>query len=241
MSDHLKRLRAPDSWHIPKKTNKFITKTAPGPHNANAMPIAVWLRDHMRFALTKKEVKQILSQKDVIINGRPCRNPSMGIGIFDIISMPKIGKHYRILRDKKGRHKTIEINAESARTRLAKIRGKTIVPGGKVQLNLRFGANILADNRYKPGDSIVISLSDEDRFTITDHFPFAVGNMAMVIGGKHSGKIAKITGIQKVPGSVPNRVTLTDANTGTVFDTVETYLYMVGRETPALSEWGIEE
>ena len=241
MSDHLKRLRAPDSWHIPKKTNKFITKTAPGPHNANAMPIAVWLRDHMRFALTKKEVKQILSQKDIIINGRPCRNPSMGIGIFDIISMPKIGKHYRILRDKKGRHKTIEINAESARTRLAKIRGKTIVPGGKVQLNLRFGANILADNRYKPGDSIVISLSDEDRFTITDHFPFAVGNMAMVIGGKHSGKIAKITGIQKVPGSVPNRVTLTDANTGTVFDTVETYLYMVGRETPALSEWGIEE
>jgi small subunit ribosomal protein S4e len=241
MSDHLKRLRAPDSWHIPKKINKFITKTAPGPHNANAMPIAVWLRDHMGFALTKKEVKQILSQKDVIINGRPCRNPSMGIGIFDIISMPKIGKHYRILRDKKGRHKTIEINAESARTRLAKIRGKTIVPGGKVQLNLRFGANILADNRYKPGDSIVISLSDEDRFTITDHFPFAVGNMAMVIGGKHSGKIAKITGIQKVPGSVPNRVTLTDASTGAVFDTVETYLYMVGRETPALSEWGIEE
>jgi small subunit ribosomal protein S4e len=241
MSDHLKRLRAPDSWHIPKKINKFITKTAPGPHNANAMPIAVWLRDHMGFALTKKEVKQILSQKDVIINGRPCRNPSMGIGIFDIISMPKIGKHYRILRDKKGRHKTIEINAESARTRLAKIRGKTIVPGGKVQLNLRFGANILADNRYKPGDSIVISLSDEDRFTITDHFPFAVGNMAMVIGGKHSGKIAKITGIQKVPGCVPNRVTLTAACTGAVFDTVETYLYMVGRETPALSEWGIEE
>lgn len=241
MSDHLKRLRAPDSWHIPKKTNKFITKTAPGPHNANAMPIAVWLRDHMGFALTKKEVKQILSQKDIIINGRPCRNPNMGIGIFDIISLPKIGKHYRILRDKKGRHKTIEINAESARTRLAKVRGKTIVPGGKVQLNLRYGANILADNRYKPGDSVVISLSDEDRFTIIDHFPFAVGNMAMVIGGKHSGKIAKITEIQKIPGSVPNRVTLTDASTGTMFDTVETYIYMVGRETPALSEWGIEE
>jgi small subunit ribosomal protein S4e len=241
MSDHLKRLRAPDSWHIPKKTNKFITKTAPGPHNANAMPITVWLRDHMGFALTKKEVKQILSQKDIIINGRPCRNPNMGIGIFDIISLPKIGKHYRILRDKKGRHKTIEINAESARTRLAKVRGKTIVPGGKVQLNLRYGANILADNRYKPGDSVIISLSDEDRFTIIDHFPFAVGNMAMVIGGKHSGKIAKITDIQKIPGSVPNRVTLTDASTGTMFDTVETYIYMVGRETPALSEWGIEE
>ncbi|NYT07189.1 MAG: 30S ribosomal protein S4e [Methanomicrobiales archaeon] len=241
MSDHLKRLRAPDSWHIPKKVNKFITKTAAGPHNANAMPVAVWLRDHMGYALNMKEVKQILGQRDVLINGRSCRDPRMGIGIFDIVSMPKIGKHFRILRDKKGRHKTIEIDAESAKTRLAKIRGKTTVRGGKVQLNLRYGGNVLADNRYKPGDSVVLSLSAEDRFTIVDHFPFAVGNMAMVIGGKHSGKIARITRIEKIPGSVPNRVFLVDESSGTTFDTIDSYIYMVGRETPALAEWGIEE
>ena len=241
MSDHLKRLRAPDSWHIPKKTNKFITKTAAGPHNANAMPVAVWLRDHMGFALSMKEVKQILGQRDVIINGRPCRDPRMGIGIFDIISMPKIGKHYRILRDKKGRHKTIEIDDESAKTRLAKIRGKTTVPGGKVQLNLRYGGNVLADNRYKPGDSVVLSLAEDGRFSIVDHFPFAVGNMAMVIGGKHSGKIARITRIDMIPGSVPNRVFLVDESSSTTFDTIDDYIYMVGRETPALTEWGIEE
>ena len=95
MSDHLKRLNAPDSWHIAKKTNKFITKTSAGPHNANALPVAVWLRDRMGFARTMKEVKQILSQKDLIVNGRPCRNPKMGIGIFDIVALPKIGKYYR--------------------------------------------------------------------------------------------------------------------------------------------------
>jgi small subunit ribosomal protein S4e len=240
MSDHLKRLRAPDSWHIAKKTNKFITKTVPGPHNANAMPVAVWLRDHMGYVRNLKEVRQVLAQRDVVVNGRPCRDPKMGIGIFDIISLPKIGKHYRILRDKKGRHKTIEIDAESAKTRLAKIRGKTVVPGGRVQLNLRYGANIIADNRYKPGDSVVISLVPEDRFTIIDHFPFAVGNMAMVTGGRHSGKIARITGIHKVSGSVPNRISLVDAM-GLEFDTISDYIYMVGRETPALAEWGIEE
>ena len=89
MSDHLKRLNAPDSWHIAKKTTKFIT-ILPGPHNENAMPIAVWLRDHMNYARNMKEVKQILGQKDVIVNGRPCRDPKMGVGIFDIIAMPKI-------------------------------------------------------------------------------------------------------------------------------------------------------
>lgn len=241
MSDHLKRLNAPDSWHISKKTTKFVTKTAAGPHNANAMPIAVWLRDRMGFALNMKEVKQILSQKDVIINGRPCRDPKMGIGIFDIIAMPKIGKYYRILRDKDGRHVSVGIDAEAAKSRLCKVKNKTVVSGGKVQLNLRDGSNILADNAYKAGDSLVISLEPETRFKIIDHFPFAAGNMAMIIGGRHSGKVARIVEITKVPGSVPNRVTLEEEATKTRFDTIAPYIYMVGRQTPALAKWGIEQ
>lgn len=241
MSEHLKRLVSPDSWHIAKKTEKFVAKTAPGPHNANSMPVVVWMRDHMGLARNGKEVKEILAKKEVIINGRPCRDPKMGIGIFDIISLPTIGKHYRILRDKNGRHKTIQIDEESSRTRLAKIRNKTVVAGGTVQLNLRYGANILGDNSYKPGDSVVISLDPDSRFEILDHFPYATGNMAMVIGGKHSGKIARIVDIVKVPGSVPNRVILEDESDSSRIETIDDYIYMVGRETPALAEWGIEE
>jgi len=241
MGDHLKRLNAPDSWHIARKTTKFITKTAPGPHNANAMPIAIWLRDHMSLALNMKEVKQILGQNDVIINGRPCRDPKMGIGIFDIIALPKIGKYYRILRDKNGRHVSIEIDAEAARTRLCKVRNKTVIAGGKVQLNMRDGANLLADNTYKAGDSIVLSLEPETRFKIVDHFPFAVGNMAMIIGGRHSGNVARIIEIVKMPGSVPNKIILEDEATKTKFDTISPYVYMVGRQTPAIAKWGIEQ
>jgi small subunit ribosomal protein S4e len=241
MSDHLKRLNAPESWHIAKKTTKFITKTAPGPHNANAMPIAVWLRDHMGFARNLKEVKQILHQNDVIINGRPCRDAKMGIGIFDILSLPKINKFYRILRDKNGRHVSIEIDAEAAKTRLCKVKNKTTISGGKVQLNMRDGANLLADNTYKAGDSVVLSLEPETRFKIVDHFPFVVGNMAMVIGGRHSGKVARIVDIVKMPGSVPNKIILEDEATKTRFDTISPYIYMVGKQTPAIAAWGIEE
>jgi small subunit ribosomal protein S4e len=241
MGDHLKRLNAPDSWHIAKKTKKFITKTAPGPHNANAMPITVWLRDQMGLARNLKEVKQILHQNDVIINGKPCRDSRMGIGIFDIIALPKINKYYRILRDKNGRHVSIPIDAEAAKTRLCKIKNKTTIPGGKAQLNLRYGANIIADNTYKSNDSVVISLQPEDRFKIIDHFPFAVGNMAMVIGGKHSGKVARILDIVKVPGSVPNKIILKDESTDTMFDTISPYIYMVGTKMPAIAKWGHEE
>jgi len=39
---------------------------------------------------------------------------------------------------------------------------------------------------------------------------------------------------------VPNRVILEDQSS-TRFETIDDYIYMVGREKPALTEWGIEE
>jgi small subunit ribosomal protein S4e len=195
----------------------------------------------MGLARNMKEVKQILQQHDVVINGRACRDPRMGIGIFDIVALPKINKFYRILRDKNGRHVSIPIDAEAAKTRLCKVKNKSTVSGGRVQLNMRDGSNLLADNTYKSGDSLVLSLEPETRFKIIDHFPFAVGNMAMIIGGKHSGKVARITEIIKMPGSVPNKIILDDESTGTKFETISPYIYIVGKKTPAIAQWGIEQ
>ena len=106
---------------------------------------------------------------------------------------------------------------------------------------MRDGANLLADNTIKSGDSIVLSLETGTRFKIVDHFPFAIGNMAMVIGGRHSGKVARIIDIIKMPGSVPNKIILDDESTKTRFDTISPYIYMVGRQTPAIAAWGIEQ
>jgi small subunit ribosomal protein S4e len=241
MGQHLKRVVAPKSWGIARKTTKFVMKPSPGPHNINAIPMAVWLRDHIEVARNMKEVKQILRQREVIVNGRACRHADMGIGIFDIIAIPKTGKYYRILRDAKGRHKTISIDSESAQSRLVKITNKTVIKGGKVQLNLRDGSNVLADNSYKAGDTIVLSLKDGEMNKIIDHFPYQIGHMVMVIGGKHSGSIARISELIKVQGSLPNRVILTNEDTGDNFETIDEYVVTIGREKSAVENWGIEE
>jgi len=235
MSKYLKRLVAPGSWHIPKKVQKFVMKTAPGPHNAGALPVGVWLREHIGLAQNASEVRKILHQRDVLVNGKACRNPQIGLGVFDIVSIPKLGKHYRIQLDVKGNLVAVEISAESAKTRLCKIRNKTTIKGGKVQLNLAFGANILADNTYKAKDSIVVTLGTdgEERFKIIDHFPFAEGNVAMIVGGKHSGRIGRVIEIIKTSGSVPNRVILADDSAGERFETIEDYVFMVGRSAIA--------
>ncbi|KDE55992.1 30S ribosomal protein S4e [Methanoculleus sp. MH98A] len=235
MSKYLKRLVAPGSWHIPKKVQKFVMKTAPGPHNAGALPIGVWLREHVGLAQNASEAKKILHQRDVLVNGRTCKDPRMGLGVFDIVSIPKIGKHYRIQLDVRGNLVAVEIPAESAKTRLCKIRNKTTIKGGKVQLNLAFGANVLADNTYKAKDSVVVTLGTdgEDRFRVVDHFPFAEGNVAMIVGGKHSGKVARIVEIVRTASSVPNRVILADDSAGERFETIEEYVFMVGRSAIA--------
>ena len=63
----------------------------------------------------------------------------------------------------------------------------------------------------------------------------------MIIGGKHSGKVARITEIIKMPGSVPNKIILNDESTGTTFDTITPYIYIVGKKTSAIAQWGIEQ
>ena len=79
MSDHLKRLNAPDSVaHTKDRTPFHYEDCTQGAHNANAMPIAVWLRDVMGFARNMKEVEQILNQNDVVVNGRPSQGPEDG-------------------------------------------------------------------------------------------------------------------------------------------------------------------
>jgi small subunit ribosomal protein S4e len=198
----------------------------------------------MALARTMREARQILNAGSVIINGKVCKDARMGLGVFDIVSVPAIGKHYRILMDKRGRYTSVEISPEDAKTRLAKIRDKTVISKGRVQLNLLFGANIIADNSYRPKDSVVLNLSEAEgkkRFQILDHFPFAVGNMAMVIGGRHSGAIGRIVEIKKEAGAVPNRVILEDPATKARFDTIEEYVFMVGKGESAVKSWGIEE
>jgi small subunit ribosomal protein S4e len=245
MGDHQKRLTAPEPWGISKKEYKFITKTAPGPHNYQALPLAVWLRDQMGYAQNMKEVQRILNDRQVILNGQICKDPRRGIGLFDVLSLPTLQKHFLILRDNQGKIVAREIPAEQAKTRLCKVKGKTITRGGRIQLNLRYGANILAeDHTVKPSDSVVITLGDPadssaPRFTVVDHYSFAVGSYAMVIGGRHRGRIGRIVGIEKRPGSISTQVILEDEQEKTLFDTVERYAFVIGKTREAAARWEV--
>jgi small subunit ribosomal protein S4e len=232
-------MTAPDAWQIARKASKYTISTAHGPHNASALPIGIWIRDHMKLAQNTKEVRKILHERNVILNGRVVTDEHIGIDVFDIISFPKSDRHYLILVDGKGRQTQYEITAEAAKMQLVKVAGKTTITGGKTQINLTSGANFIGDNSCRGKDSLVIGLEGDDRFIVQQHFPFAVGNMAVVIGGKHTMKTGKIVEIIVQQSSIPNRVLLEDAD-GVQFETIEDYIYMIGTGESFLRTWGVD-
>ncbi|MDR0439141.1 MAG: 30S ribosomal protein S4e [Methanocalculaceae archaeon] len=234
-----KRITAPNAWRIARKESKYVVSTAHGPHNACALPIGIWIRDHMHFAQNIKEVKKILHDRNVVLNGNVVTDEHIGIDVFDIISFPKIAKHYMIFVDAKGRHTEYEISADAAKIQLVKIANKITLTGGKTQINLTTGANFIGDNSYKGKDSLVIGLVDDNRFVVQQHFSFAIGNTAVVIGGQHTMKTGKITEILIQQSSLPNRVILEGVN-GEKFETIEDYVYMIGTSESFLSTWGVD-
>ncbi len=181
---HQKRLSAPKTYKIPRKVSKWVVKPSPGPHNKDAIPLLVLVRDFLELADTGREARRIISAGEILVDGVVRKDYKFPVGLFDVVTIPKIEKSYRILFDEKGRYIPKEV--EDADLKLYKITNKTLVRGGKVQLNLFDGTNILGSNEYKTKDSILLKIPDKE---VVDHLKFEEGALVMITGGTHAGEI----------------------------------------------------
>jgi len=73
-------------------------------------------------------------------------------------------------------------------------------------------------------------LLGQDR-KIVKHIPYKPGNLAMIVGGEHSGEIGKIKQIRKVRGSGTNMVAISNEKE---FETIEEYVFVIGESTPEI-------
>jgi small subunit ribosomal protein S4e len=228
MSRHQKRVTVPVSWPIARKTHQWVAKTSPGPHSAeDSMPLVMVIRDLLKLVDNARETKRVLYEGNVLVDGRVQKDYKLPVGIFDIISIPSTNQHFRMMKDVKGRFYLNAIEAGDAK-KLARIENKTTLKGKKLQINLSDGSNKLVEGDFNTGDSLVLSLPEKN---IEDRIEFKVGNLAMVIGGKHVGQIGTIKEIIVVKSSRPNRVIISGDRE---FETVEDYVYMIGRDHPAI-------
>jgi len=216
----MKRISSPKWWKIERKTHKFVT-TVRGPHS-EALPLHVLVRDILNLADTGKEAKQIITSGKVLIDGKVRKDVKFGVGAMDVIEMPLLKKAWRAVP--KNGLTFIEIDEKEAKQKLVKIIGKTNIRGGKMQINLNDGKNILTDKKYSTKDSLLI---ESDSHKIIDHIEFKEGNLAFVVKGKNDGKMAKIKEIDKAN----RRVWLGDKET---FEVPIANIMMVGKDKPIL-------
>jgi small subunit ribosomal protein S4e len=191
------------------------------------MPLLMVIRDMLKLVDNAREARRALFEGKVLVDGKAQKDYKLPIGIFDVISVPTKNEQYRMLKDEKGMFYLSLLEAGTVR-KLARVENKTFLKGKKQQLNLSDGSNKLAEGDFKAGDSLVLSIPDKN---IEDHIRFEVGNLAMVVGGRHSGQTGKIKEIITVKSSQPNRVIISGDRE---FETIEDYVYMIGKDAPVI-------
>lgn len=227
MGRHQKRLAAPISWPVTRKTHAWVVGANAGPHSKETgIPLLVVVRDMLKIASNSREAKKIINEGNILIDGIPRKDYKYITGLFDVVSLPVINEHYRLLLDANNKFKLFK--EESGASKLCRIDDKTVVRKGAIQLNLHDGSNLIASNEYKTCDTIMLSLPDRK---ITKHISYKTGNLALVVGGEHSGEIGKIKQIRKVRGSGTNMVVLSNESE---FETIETYVYVIGETAPEI-------
>jgi len=119
----------------------------------------------------------------------------------------------------------VEIPEDHAEWKLVRIENKTAVKGGKIQLNLHDGRNIvLEENKYRTNDVLKIKVPSQEIIT---HYPLAKGSVAMIIGGKHRGKLLHVEEYVVIRGPQENIVRFEEG-----VETTKSNVFVVGIGKP---------
>lgn len=189
---HIKRQAAPVTWPIERKGNKFVV-TPLGPIK-EGIPVLILLRDILKIAENKKEVKRAIKNQKVLLNKSKIKDVRNTAKLFDVISMPSSKKYYRVILTHNGKFALEEIKEKESNTKITKVTGKTMLKGKKIQLNLHDGRNIFQKIKCKTGDSVLVNLKDKK---IEDTLKLEKGSEIRVFAGKHAGKKGKIQEIDE--------------------------------------------
>ncbi len=228
-----KRLNTPKHLQIMRKHGKFFVKASPGPHPKQfCLPLLHIVRDLLKIVDTHREAKKLIGLGRFKVDGRIVKDTGFPLGLMDVLSIPKMNKHYRILPD--SHHGLIlhEISEEESLFKLCRLNNKVNVKGGHLQLNLHDGKNILIlvkdpkspkEDVYKRMDVLKLSLPEQEILKV---IKFQRDNLSIIVSGKNIGQAGKIIDIKKLFG--PKASTVSIEHDGGHTETLYDYTFVIG-------------
>jgi len=225
---HLKRLPAPRSWKITRKEYVWAYKPRPGPHGAaQAIPLAMALRDMLRVAGNAREAERLVFSRSVLVDGRVVTDPKFPVGLMDVLTLVSTKESFRMILDARGKLTLLPIESAEAAWKLCRVRGKSMVRGGKFQVQLHDGRTILLPkSEYTTGTTLKVALPLQ---SVIAALPMAEGNIALLTGGQHAGELVHVARVEKTRNPRANVVHFQEG-----FSTVVDYVFVVGTQTPEI-------
>lgn len=227
---HLKRLAAPKAWMLDKLGGTFAPRPSTGPHKLReSLPLVIFLRNRLKYALTNTEVKKIVMQRHIKVDGKVRTDINYPAGFMDVVTIEKTGEFFRLIYDVKGRFTIHRITADEAKYKLCKVKKVTIGPKKIPYLVTHDGRTIrYPDPMIHVNDTIQLDIASGK---ITDHIRFESGNLVMITGGRNLGRVGTVVNREKHPGSF-EIVHIKDAN-GHTFATRLTNVFIIGKGAKA--------
>jgi len=222
----LKRLHAPKHWMLDKLSGVFAPKPTPGPHKMReCLPVIIFLRNRLKYALTGVEAQKICAQRLIKIDGKVRTDTTYPAGFMDVISIEKTNEFFRLIYDIKGRFNVHRITKEEAKSKLCKVKKVLVGPKGVPMIVTHDGRTIrYPDPHVKVNDTIRLDLATNK---IEDYIKFDSGNLVMITGGHNLGRVGVITSRERHPGSF-DIVHVKDAANNT-FATRLSYVFLIGK------------
>lgn len=175
---------------LPKKGTKYVARAMS--NIKNSVPVLIALRDMLKLAENAREVKALIHQKKIKLNGKLVHDMHQSIQLFNILDA---GKQYvlTMLPTKK-----FSFSHSNSKERACKVVSRRLVSKNKIQLNLHDGTNIIGKESIKINDTIYLNFSNK----IISHKPLEKGANIFIIFGKYAGSEGVLHSIKKGFASV---------------------------------------
>ncbi|KAL3319636.1 40S ribosomal protein S4, X isoform [Cichlidogyrus casuarinus] len=227
---HLKRLHAPHHWCLSKFGGNYAPRPSCGPHKLReCLPLAIFLRNRLKYALTYDECTKIMAQKLIRVDGKVRTDRRFPAGFMDVISIERTRENFRLIYDIKGRFTVHRIHQDEAKYKLCKVTRSMVGHGAVPYITTHDGRTIRYPNPdIKSNDTIQLDITSGK---ILNHIKFEPGNVCMITGGHNLGRVGTITQWEKHPGSV-EMIHVRD-NSGHQFCTPIKNVFIIGKANKA--------
>ncbi|XP_069876472.1 small ribosomal subunit protein eS4, X isoform-like [Dipodomys merriami] len=208
---------------LDKLTGVFAPRPSTSPHRLRAcLPLIIFLRNRLKYALTGDGVKKICMQRFIKIDCKVRTDITYPAGFMDVISIDKTGENFRLIFDTKGHFAVHRITPEEAKYKLCKVRKIFVGIEGILHLVTHDAPTIrYSDPLIKVNHTIQIDLE------IIDFIKFDTGNLCMWTRGVNFGRIGMITNRERLPGSF-DVVHVKDANGNSFFSRFSS-IFVIGK------------